>query len=327
MSIALIGPSFLDAFFDPAREALTKKGHRVHRIAERDELLHDADLLTSLSVLAALPAFRADHDLMERAPRLRAIVSPFTGIEGYDVVAATKRGILIANGQISENSISMAEAVVMLTLNSLYELRAKEKLLRENLPPAPASNGRMLQGKTVGLIGFGQIAQAVATRLSTWDVRLLVNVRTPRALPSYASAVPLEQLLAESDVVVVAVTLHEGTKGLLNDERLRLMKPNVVFVNVARGGIVEDDAIAGLARERPTMRVGLDVFDPEPLRTDSPLRDLPNVILTPHVVGRTVESQRRLPVAFLENILAVADGRVPPYVANRDVLSNWPRAR
>jgi D-3-phosphoglycerate dehydrogenase len=321
MSVALVGPSFLESFFNPAHEALTKKGHRVHRIGERDELLRDAGLLASLKVLSALPAFRADRDLMERMPQLQAIVSPFTGIEGYDVAAASERGILIANGHIAENSISMAEAIVMLTLNSLYELRVKEKQLREN---APAAIGRMLQGKTVGLIGFGQIGQAVAARLSTWDVRLLVNVRTPRALPTYASAAPLDQLLAESDVVVIAATLNEGTKGLLNDARLRLMKPDVVFINVARGGIVADEAIAKLARERPAMRVALDVFDPEPLVADSPLRALPNAILTPHAVGRTVESQRALPAAFLENILAVAEGKVPRYVVNRDVLARWP---
>jgi D-3-phosphoglycerate dehydrogenase len=181
----------------------------------------------------------------------------------------------------------------------------------------------MLSGKTVGLIGFGQIAQSVAARLPPWQCKMIATVRKPRPLPDYVRAVPLDELLAESDVVVVLTGLNDETRGLLDAAKLARMKPDVTFVNVARGGIVDQNALARLASERPDMRIALDVFDPDPLEPDSPLRRLPNAILTPHMVGHTRETHERLPVVLLESIEKVIAGEAPDYVRNPQIIDAW----
>ncbi len=323
MTVALVGTSSVDRFFNPAHDALQRRGHGVVRFVTREELLAAVDKLQSLEILGATSSFAADRELFARMPRLRALVSPFTGVEGFDVPAATENGILVANGQIAENTVSMAEAAVLFTLASLYDLHGTERYLRENLPRPSQVRARMLMGKTVGLIGFGKIGQAIAERLSVWGVRLVASVRTARSMPAYITSQSLDEVLATSDVVIMAAALTPQSRGMLDIDALRRMKPDVVFVNITRGGIIPDDTLATLAAERPAMRLALDVFDPEPLGEDSPLRDLTNAILTPHMVGHTVESQMRLREAFCETLLAVAERRVPEYVVNPSVIETW----
>ncbi|XHY00796.1 NAD(P)-dependent oxidoreductase [Azospirillum sp. A23] len=323
--VALVGASSFDRFFNLAHDELQRRGHIVARFLTRKDLLAAVDALQSLEILGASSSFTADRELFAKMPRLRALVSPVTGVEGFDVSAATANGILVANGQITENSVSMAEAAVLFTLASLYDLHGTERYLRENLPRPSQVRARMLMGKKVGLIGFGKIGQAIAERLSAWGVRLVASVRTTRPMPAYVAAQSLDEVLATSDVVIMAAALNPESRGMLDLDALRRMKPDVVFVNITRGGIVPDDTLAALAAERPAMRIALDVFDPEPLKENSPLRDLPNAILTPHMVGHTVESQMRLPEAFCENLLAVAEWRVPEYVVNPSVIETWLR--
>jgi D-3-phosphoglycerate dehydrogenase len=323
LTVALVGTSSFDRFFNPAHDALQRRGHGVARFVTREELLAAVDALQSLEILGATSSFAADRELFARMPRLRALVSPFTGVEGFDVSAATENSILVANGQIAENTVSMAEAAVLFTLASLYDLHGTERYLRENLPRPSQVRARMLMGKTVGLIGFGKIGQAIAERLSVWGVRLVASVRTTRSMPAYVTSQSLDEVLATSDVVIMAAALTPESRGMLDLDALRRMKPDVVFVNITRGGIIPDDTLATLAAERPAMRLALDVFDPEPLKEDSPLRDLPNAILTPHMVGHTVESQMRLREAFCENLLSVAEWRVPEYVVNPSVIETW----
>ena len=322
MQIDVVGPSFLDSLYSPAIEILRAQGHEVRRFAEPETYLQ-AQSLPTADILVSIGGIRIGEEELDGAPRLRALISPVTGTEAFDQEAATRRNVLIANGQIEENYVSMAEAAVMLVLAALYDLNGTQRLLRQNLPRPEHVRARMLMKKTVGLIGFGQISQAVARRLSTWDCRMLAFIRHPRELPSYISSTPLDQLLGQSDVVVVLTGLDAETRGMLSMDKLRLMKPAVTFVNVARGGIASDDDLLALARERPQMRLALDVFAPEPLDAASPLRELPGTILTPHMVGHTVETHDRLPLVLEENIRRALNGDVPDYVRNRDVIEAW----
>ncbi|WP_194911075.1 NAD(P)-dependent oxidoreductase [Azospirillum sp. INR13] len=162
--VALVGSSSFDRFFNLAHDELQRRGHSVARFLTRKDLLAAVDALQCLEILGACSSFTADRELFAKMPRLRALVSPFTGVEGFDVSAATANGILVANGQITENSVSMAEAAVLFTLASLYDLHGTERYLRENLPRPSQVRARMLMGKKVGLIGFGKIGQAIAER-------------------------------------------------------------------------------------------------------------------------------------------------------------------
>ncbi len=323
MHVAFVGPAFLDGFFLPSMQALERAGHRATRYTDPAAFTADTEALATLDVLAALPNFPIGAGLMDKAPNLRALISPITGTEGFDEPEASARAILVANGHIEENYTSMGEAAVMLALAALYDLHGTERRLRENLPRPAHLTARTMMGKTVGIVGFGKIGQVVASRLQTWQVSLLASVRTPRPLPGYVSAVTLDELLDRSDVVIVAAALSDETRGMLSYDSLRRMKEDAVFVNVSRGGIAPDADVHRLAVERPRMRLALDVFDPEPLAPDSPLRDLPNAILTPHQAGHTFETHDRLPHVLAEAVADVIEGRVPRYVRNPGIADRW----
>ncbi|HEV2186538.1 MAG TPA: NAD(P)-dependent oxidoreductase [Stellaceae bacterium] len=280
--------------------------------------------LADADVLLAASSFTCSRKLLAAANRLRGIVSPTTGVEGFDIEAATELGILVANGQIRETVDGMAEATVLLVLASLYDLRGSEALLRENRPRPPEARARMLGGKTVGMIGFGQIARAVADRLATWNVAIQTYTRrVPTDLPRHVRVAGLDQLLRTSDAVCVLATLNRESLGLLNADRLRLLKREAVLVNVARGAIIDEAALCEIARRRPDLRLALDVFTEEPLPPHSPLRDLPNAILTPHMLGQTREALAALPETAVDNVQAILAGRAPRHVCNPEVIPRW----
>jgi D-3-phosphoglycerate dehydrogenase len=261
-----------------------------------------------------------------RAPLLRALVSPFIGTEAFDEAAATALGIIVANGQVAENFLSMAESTILLILASLYSLHWWKRQLRDNIPHPRRVPGRMLNGKTVGMIGFGNIARAMAHRLRAWEVRLQIYVpRLRLPLPDGVARVGLNELLRTSDVVCVLASLNAETHGMLDLTRLQLMKPDAVLINTARGGIIDEQALARIARERPGLRIALDTFAQEPLPQASALRTLPEAILTPHAIGHTQESLAALPSAAIENVSRVLRGQLPLYVRNPEVIPEWTR--
>jgi phosphoglycerate dehydrogenase-like enzyme len=309
--------------FVPIVEKLRALGHDVtfHQDAAAFEAAETG--LTGIDALVAASSVAVTRPLMESADRLRGIVSPTTGIEGFDLAAATELGILVANGQTRENVESVAEATIMLMLAALYDLHGSETLLRENRPRPALVNARMLGGKTVGIIGFGRIARAVADRLAAWNVSIQAYTRRVPANPGNVRFVGLEELLRTSDVVCVLATLNKDTQGLLNADRLALLKPEAVLINTARGAIIDETALYALAGKRPDLRLALDVFTTEPLPPESPLRDLPNAILTPHMVGQSREAYTALPDTAVENVQKLLAGQVPPYVCNPEMIPRW----
>lgn len=322
MHIDFVGPSNFDRIYRPVMDGLVGEGHELRRFPVAAGYRDEAEP-ANLDVVVGMGPFRVDAAFMDKGPRLRALVSPVIGTDSFDEGAASARTILVANAQMPESYISMAEAAVLMILAALYDLPRAQRILAENAPPPHPLPGRMLMNKTVGLIGFGQIAKAVAARLAPWGCRIVATVRTPRALPAHVESVPLETLLGGADVVVVLTELNDQTRGMLGLDRLRLMKPDVAFINVSRGGIAPDAALVELARERPEMRLALDVFDVEPLPKDSELRQVPGAILTPHMVGHTRESHALFPVILLETLRRVMKGAAPQYVRNPAILTAW----
>jgi phosphoglycerate dehydrogenase-like enzyme len=325
--VVSLGAAGLGFIFDPIVAGLRDRGHEVsHHIdparflREAGEIMRDADAFITLG---SIPCSR---EFMLKAPRLRGIVSPFIGTESIDEAAATELGIIVANGQVPENYLSVSESTILLILACLYSLHWWERRLRDNLPHPESVPGRMLRGRTVGMIGFGNIARGIAARLQGWDV--VMQTYTPRLrspLPDGIRRVDLEELLATSDVVCVLAPLNDETRGMLNMERLRMMKPDAVLVNTSRGGIVDEAALVQIARERPGFRIALDVFAREPLPAESPLREIPEAILTPHAIGHTRESVAALPPAAIENASRIVRGELPLYVRNPAVIPEWKR--
>lgn len=264
------------------------------------------------------------REMLASAPGVRAVVFPTIGVEGLDLDAASEFGVVVAHGATPENHISMAEATVMLVLASIYDLKGNEKLLREGrASPPPSHAAGMLWKKKVGLIGYGQIARAVAARLSAFGCGLSTYSPTTPAtsIDSHVASVDLASLLRESDVVCVLARLNDATRRLIGEREFRQMKPGAYLVNTARGEILDQDALYAALASGHLAGAALDTFETEPLPEDSPLRELNNVILTPHRIGHTRELMGSLLPAAVENISRILDGEAPLYCRNPEILN------
>lgn len=292
-TVILAGHSEFGSFYDEAIARLP--GVSFVRHAGSAESCDD-EALVAADIVVTPGKYSFTRVAMARTPRLRAVISPISGTENVDKAAATALGILVANGRMPENYESMAESTIMLILAALYDLHGVQRSLHEGTEPAA---GRMLRGRTVGLIGYGAIGHAVASRLAGWSVRILVATpRPPGDLPNHVRPATLAQVLRECDVVSLHYALNDETRGMLTPDLLARMKPDVVFINTARGGLYDEDALAALAHARPAMRLVLDTFAVEPLPVDSPLRAVSNAILTPHAIGHTREVLDAIPVVL-----------------------------
>ena len=323
MQIVVVGPVATDYAFAPVEEELRRRGHAVIRYQGAAPFLAKPDALTQADILYGngYPCTRA---LLETAPQLRAVVNPWIGLEGFDIAGATSLGIVVANGQVAENYLSVAEATIMLILACLHNFPEKLAALRANQPAPSRMNARMLRGKTLGMIGFGNMARAIAHRLSTWDVTMQAYVpRLHEPMPPYVARVALDDLLTTSDVVCVLATLNAETRHMLTYGRLKLMKKDAILVNTARGGIADETALVQIAKEGRLHKIALDVFETEPLPEGSALRDLPNAILTAHCVGHSREGAEAVPKVATENIIRALAGAPPLYVVNPEVLPRW----
>tara|TARA_B100000949_G_scaffold229167_1_gene237740 strand:- start:205 stop:1185 length:981 start_codon:yes stop_codon:yes gene_type:complete len=268
-------------------------------------------------VAYAVPCSAAD---MDRARALRAIITPSLGYEGIDINAATKRGIIVANGQVLENYQSVAEAVMLLVLMALYDVNGSQRKLRpDKFPGAPRLVPRTLSGKTIGVIGYGNIGRELIKRLQGWNVTILVHTRTPPAdLACGCQCVSFDQLIAESDIVIPLVPLTDSTRHMLDRDRLLSMRDGAILVNMSRGGVIEEKALSSPEVSTHLRTIALDVFETEPLPVDSPLRTLGNTVLTPHELARTQENLEALFVRAVKNINAVIENRLPETALNLD---------
>jgi phosphoglycerate dehydrogenase-like enzyme len=324
-TIVVVGWHSHDMMFDEIGAVLAKAGHRIIRYQHRETFAAKPDALAEADILLCVgncPVSRAQIDM---APRLRAVVSAVTGTDGFDMAALSERGIVVANAQTEENIIGMAEATALMILSALYDLNDAQDRLRRSLPRPDPLRARQLRGKTLGFIGLGKIGRETARLLAPWGAVMQYSARRDADLAGLPpmQRVGLDELLRTSDIVVVLASLNSETRGLLNAEKLRLMKASAVLVNMARGGIVDEQALVAALRDRTIAGAALDVFAVEPLPADSPLRTLPNAVLTPHMIGHTWEAHHSLEVATRENLDRVLAGCEPRYAVNPQVLPAW----
>ncbi|NYI03359.1 2-hydroxyacid dehydrogenase [Allostreptomyces psammosilenae] len=256
------------------------------------------------------------------APQLRLVQCASHGFDYVDLPAAERAGVTVANiGSSGAENQNVAEQTFALMLALAKRLVPAHTALVDAdwaLPRLQRSITELC-GKTLGIIGLGRIGQEVARRAAAFDMSVLYTGPRPQpqAEARYAARrVPLEELLTTSDYVSVHAPLNEHTRGLLDAERLALLKPTAHLINTARGAIVDQDALADALEAGRLAGAGLDVFDPEPPTTALRLLRAPNVVLSPHVGGVTRETLVRIALAALENVRAYLDGKPP-----RDVVS------
>jgi phosphoglycerate dehydrogenase-like enzyme len=317
--ITIVGPDHARWFLEQLASALSDAG-QLARFSASSDLLSLPDISdTQILVTLMVPCGAREMDAM---PRLRAIVSPILGYEWIDVAEATRRGLPVVNSEAAENRESMAEATIMLLLVLLYRLHDTQAQMRTP-DPGPAPQRRMLKGRTIGIIGSGGIARHIVRRLAPWEAVLQLHTRVASPDLPGVHLVDLDHLLATSDVVIVMTSLDAGSRHLLDAERLRRLKHGALLINTARGGLIEESSLVEAVRSGHIAAAALDVFEVEPLPASHPLRELPNVILTPHAVGHTVELHEAIARTAVANVLQLSCGMLPASCRNRDIEKSW----
>lgn len=238
-----------------------------------------------------------DDALLQRLPDLRVLSKVGVGLDTIDVAAVERRGVRLA-WRPGTNSRSVTELALGLTISALRHVPQAANELREGRWSQP--KGALLSGKTVGIVGFGHAGRDLAALLRPFECRILVADVLPVDEPE-VEHVPLDELLAEADVVSLHLTLDDSTRDLLDRRRLELLKPTAVLVNTARGGLVDERALAELLREGRLAAAAFDVFALEP-PGESELLALPNFLGTPHIGGSTEEAILAMGRAAIEGL-------------------------
>jgi D-3-phosphoglycerate dehydrogenase / 2-oxoglutarate reductase len=288
----------------------------------------DADRFAGIETAVAAIAGAAAYDgsVMDRAPALRVIARTGIGVDAVDIAAATVRGIAVCNTPDGP-TISTAEHALTLILMVAKKVKAAEASVTTGTSGGyfARHEGIELSGKVLGLVGCGRIArrvglmaEAIGMRVTTFDPYC-----DPTAIPSgFASIATLDPLLHEADVVSVHVPLSDATRGMFDAGRFAAMKPGAIFINTARGGLVDQDALLAALDSGHLVGAGLDVTTPEPLPADHPLLGRDDVIVTPHVASATTDGKLRILEAAFAQAMAVTRGERPSDLVNPEV---WDR--
>ncbi len=265
------------------------------------------------------------EDLLARMPGLRLIVKHGAGVDNIPIAYATARGVMVANTPGGSNATAVAEGAVTLMLAVLRRVREMDAVVREN-----RWNERWqtrladLTAARVGLIGFGRIARFTA-KICGAGFGAEIAAHDPMLSPDEiraAGAEPMDlpALLAWADVISIHVPLTESARNLIGAAQLALMHSGAVIVNTARGGIIDEAALADALRNGRIGGAGIDVFEHEPPAADNPLLALPNVVLGPHVAGVTEASMKGMALACAEVIDTELAGKRPATLLNPEVL-------
>ncbi|AGP65265.1 phosphoglycerate dehydrogenase [Mycobacterium intracellulare] len=280
---------------------------------DREKLLAAVPEADALLVRSATTV---DAEVLAAAPKLKIVARAGVGLDNVDVNAATERGVLVVNAPTS-NIHSAAEHALALLLSAARQIPAADASLREHTWKRSSFSGTEIFGKTVGVVGLGRIGQLVAQRLSAFGTHLVAYdpyVSPARAAQLGIELLTLDELLARADFISVHLPKTPETAGLIGKDALAKTKPGVIIVNAARGGLVDEAALADAVRSGHVRAAGLDVFSKEPC-TDSPLFELPQVVVTPHLGASTEEAQDRAGTDVAASVkLALAGEFVPDAV-------------
>lgn len=308
--ILIAGPSSARPFLENLCRSIDTGGVTIRCALDLATPSNDPNwTTTTIFVTFGVPCDDSD---MASAQNLQAIITPSLGYEGIDVEAAARRGIAFANGRVAENFESVAEAAMMFMLMALYRVRDAEERLAAGVVRAGPPRARMLKGKTVGIIGHGNIAQALIARLEGWGAHILVANRSPIPADAGAEQCELDRLIAEGDILLPLLPLTGETEGLISKSRLLAMKAGAILINLSRGAIVDEAALTDPEVVAHLGTIILDVFTTEPLPLDSPLRALPDRILTNHEISHTQENLGALFQMVVANIRAAIAGTPLP---------------
>ncbi|MFA4719141.1 D-2-hydroxyacid dehydrogenase [Pyrococcus kukulkanii] len=268
------------------------------------------ELVKDIEAIIVRSKPKVTRRVIENAPKLKVIARAGVGLDNIDVEAAKEKGIEVVNAP-GASSRSVAELAIGLIFAVARKIAYADRRMREGVWAKKECMGIELEGKTIGIIGFGRIGYQVAKIARALGMNILLYDPYPneeRAKEVGGKFVDLETLLKESDIVTLHVPLLDSTYHLINEERLKLMKKNAILINAARGAVVDTNALVKALQEGWIAGAGLDVYEEEPLPKDHPLTKLDNVVLTPHIGASTYEAQERAGVEVAEKVVKILKG-------------------
>jgi glyoxylate reductase len=281
--------------------------------------------LSTADALVCLLLDRIDESVLARAPRLRVIANCAVGYDNVDIPAATRAGIAVTNTP-DVLTDATAELTIALMLAAARRLPEGGALVRSGQWPGWRLDlllGQPIKGRTIGIVGLGRIGLAVAGRAHGLGMRILYSEHQDVATPFAAQRVDVDDLFAQADVVSLHCPLTPETKHLVNAVRLARMKPTAIVINTARGGCVDDGALAQALTAGRIFAAALDVFDGEPV-IDPRLLAAPRLVVAPHLGSATTDARRQMAQLCADGVLAVLAGKLPPNLVNRDVVLRSP---
>jgi glyoxylate reductase len=277
--------------------------------------------------LVSLLTDRIDAALLDASPKLKVVSNYAVGFNNVDVPACTARGVCVGNtpGVLTDATADTAVTLLLAAARRVLESATDAKEGRWLTWEPLGWLGQDLAGRTLGIVGMGRIGFAVAKRLHHgWGMKVLYTEQVPRPEADRelgAQRVDLDTLLAESDFISAHVDLNPSTRGMFGAAQFRKMKKTAVFVNTARGPLLDQEALANALRSGTIFAAGLDVTDPEPLPRDHELFGLPNCVIVPHIASATVATRNAMARLCANNLLAGVRGEALPNWVNPDVAS------
>jgi len=266
-------------------------------------------------------------EIFEDAPMLRLAARHGAGIDMVPMEAATRAGVLVSNVP-GANARTVAEYIFFAAIALYRRFRPIDRDLRNKgwlAGRVETVHGRELAARTLGIVGMGNIGRAAATiAMAGFGLNVIATSRSRQSLPEGIDWRTLEELMAESDIIAICCPLTPETRGMIDADRIARMKPEAILINVARGAIVDDDALLAALRENRIGGAALDVFDtpPEP---DHPYFSFDNVLVTPHMAGISEESMERMGTGAIAEVIRVLEGRLPVNLRNPEVVEHYRR--
>ncbi len=271
------------------------------------------------------PLTPVDKQFFEAAPRMRVLSTASVGYDTIDMAEATRRRVVVCHTP-GVLTAAVADLTMMMIFSLARRLFDNERYARSGgwaRGEPPPDLGTDVDGKTLGVVGFGRIGQEVTRRMQTFGMRTLWYdaIADPHPKAPASRYRPLDKLLRHSDFVTLHADLNEASRHLIGTEELQFMKPTAYLINTARGGLVDQRALTEALRCGAIAGAALDVLETEPPAPGEPLLDLPNVVCLPHIGTATTQTRRRMRELAVRNLLAVLAGETPPTAVNPKVLA------
>ena len=298
----------------------TVVSNQTDRAIARDELI---SMLRDANGMQSYSTDRVDDELLAQCPGIKAVCNTAVGYNNIDVDACTQRGVMVTNtpGVLDDSVADYAIGLMIATCRRMSEgeryLRAggwKSTYLKQTL-------GKDVHGATIGIFGFGRIGQAIARRAHGFDMNILYHTRK-RVAPNVEQAlgaqyVSKQDLLAQSDIVMLILPYTPETHHFIGARELAGMKPSTVLINMARGGIVDDAALIEALRAGAIWAAGLDVYENEP-KLNPGFLELQNAVLSPHIASASESTRFAMAMTAAKNLVAALSGEQPPNLINPD---------